>query len=161
MRFSASVTGVIGVVLTLVSLVLPWVMIDFFDMTSERTLMDYAPYLGQTYDAVRMAYSTALYMIVIGLAVSVYSLLGGLITLAGASVFTLGGIFGDNDGVAFGSWELTGATVHPGIGLYVGFTAAVALILAIVYPLEVSVGKGGPRPKYRTWHAGREEVKHP
>jgi hypothetical protein len=152
MRVSVSVLGVLGVALTFASLLLPWLEVDFFDHTTERTLTYFENYLANTIDLERFAYSTALYIMVIGLAVSVCSLLGGFITLAGACTFALGGILGDMDGVAFGSWELTGATVSPGIGLYVAFTAALAMIIATVYPIEVGVGKGASRPKYRTWH---------
>ena len=156
MRVSVSVVGVLGVALTFASLLLPWLEVDAFDHTTERTLTYFENYLANTNDLERFAYSTALYIMVIGLAVSVCSLLGGFITLTGACTFALGGILGDMDGVAFGSWELIGATVSPGVGLYVAFTAALAMIIATVYPIEAGVGKGASRPKYRTWHVGRK-----
>lgn len=156
MRLSVSILGVVGVALTFASLLLPWVEVEFFDQTSERLLTDYDIYVGYTSGLERFAYSTALYMIVIGLAVSVYSLLGGVITLAGACTFALGGTFGESDFMAFGTWELTGATISPGIGIYVAFTAALAMIVAIMYPMEVGAGKDAPRPKYRTWHLSRK-----
>jgi hypothetical protein len=156
MRLSVSILGVVGVALTFASLLLPWLEVEFFDQTSERLLTDYDIYVGYTSDLERFAYSTALYVIVIGLAVSVYSLLGGFVTLAGACTFILGGAFGESE-MAFGSWELTGATVSPGIGVYAAFTAALAMIVAIMYPMEVGAGKGAPRPKFRTWHLTRKK----
>ncbi|MDQ1372329.1 MAG: hypothetical protein QG582_1245 [Candidatus Thermoplasmatota archaeon] len=156
MRVSVSVLGVLGAALTFASLLLPWLEVDVFDYSWERPLWEFDYYLASTNDLERFAYSTALYIMVIGLAVSIWSLLGGFITLAGACTFALGGILGEIDGVAFGSSELTGATVSPGVGLYVAFTAALAMIIATVYPIEAGVGKGASRPKYRTWHVSRK-----
>lgn len=156
MRFTVSVLGVVGVALTFASLLLPWIAVEFFDQTSERFLTEYDIYLGYTNDLERFAYSTALYMMVIGVVISVYSLLGGFITLAGACTFALGGMLGENESMAFGSWELTGATVSPGMGLYVAFVAGLITMVAIKYPAEVGTGKGAPRPRFRTWHLSRK-----
>lgn len=154
MRLTASVLGVVGVALAFASLLLPWVVIEFAEMTFEHPLTDFDIYLGSTDEVGRFAYSTALYIFVIGLVVSIYSLLGGFITLAGTCTFALGGLLSRDLTWAFG--ESDGVTASPGIGLYLALAASLIIIVAIKYPVDLVSGKGEPRPRFRTWRLSRK-----
>lgn len=154
MRLSVSVLGVLGVVLVLASVQLPWLELEFFDQTHEELLTDYDVYIGSTEPLEQFAYSTALYLMFVGFAVSVYSLLGGFITLAGACTFALGGLLGDTPLRAWGESEW--GAVSPGIGLYLAFAAALVTVVAIRYPVDLNIGVGASRPKTRTWHLSRK-----
>ena len=154
MRLSVSILGVVGVVLVFASMQLPWLEMELFDQMIEKPLTDYYVYIGWTERLEMFAYSTALYLMFVGFAVSIYSLLGGFITLAGACTFALGGLLGDTPLRAFG--EFAEFTISPEIGLYLGFAAAIVTIVAIRYPVELCIGRDAPRPKTRTWYLSRK-----
>lgn len=159
MRFSVSLLGAIGVALTVASISMLWLVVEHVEQNgspSEYLLTDFDNSLGADIsDTNHFAYSTALYLIVIGMVVSVSSLLGGFITLAGVSTFAIGGLVGDNPILSFGSSEAYEVNTYPGIGFYLAIIATVIMIISMRYPLEVGFGTGDKRSRFRTWHLSR------
>lgn len=153
MRLSLSILGVAGVILTVLSLSLPWVVREYSDPPAEfeTTLTHFEVYFASD-QLTRAAFAAALYMVIVGLAISIYSLLGGFVTLAGTITFAMAGFFGDDKVYSFADENVVGLTVVPGIGLLIGFVAAAVMIAAIKFPVEVGFGREGSRPMLRTWH---------
>lgn len=155
MRLSLSILGVTGVILTVVSLLLPWVVREYSDPTAEfeTTLTHFEVYFASDpVELTQAAFAAALYMVIVGLAISIYSLLGGFVTLAGTITFAMAGFFGDDKVYSFADENFVGLSVVLGIGLLIGFVAAAVMIVAIKFPVEVGFGREGSRPRFRTWH---------
>ncbi|GEM_PF-2698771 len=160
MRITLSLMCVIGIALMVASISLPWLVRDYDDTppgegrSSETNLLtDFDYWLGSDpSEFLNFAYSTALYLMVVGLAISITSMLGGFVALAGVCTFTVGGAMGDNPLLTFGTSPSGSVAVYPGIGFYLGIVAAAIIIASIVFPLEVGIDKGAPRPRFRTWH---------
>jgi hypothetical protein len=157
MRFTVNMLGIIGVVLTILSMNMTWLTTEVDEWEAEDSLTYYSRYIGATGDFDRAAYSAALYLMVAGIVISISSLLGGFVILAGVFSFAIGRLMDDSLVYLGGGGSAPAdASLTLGIGFYVALVAAVIVILSIVNPLDVTVGGRGPKPKYRTWHLSRK-----
>ena len=161
MRLEISLTCVAGVVLAVISVSQPWLMIENFDRSGGSHIME----LGFTYfnklDLTQLpfggfdqiAFFVAMYLIIIGIAITVSSMLGGFVQLAGVALFAIGGVIGEGNW-SFGLHSIY-FRVYPGIGFYLAIVGVALVILSMKFPLEVGFGKGSDRPRFRTWHLSR------
>lgn len=156
MRLAVSALGVVGIVIVIFSIGAPWLTAQIEEWETTRTLWDHSDYIGVTPDSERFAYSVAVYMVVVGVAISVSSLLGGFIVLAGTCTFVIGRLFDDTlDNMGGGSAPVD-SSLSLGIGVYIALVGAVVIILSIAYPMDVEIGGRTGRPKFRTWYLSRK-----
>lgn len=155
MRLAVSALGVIGIVIVVFSIGSTWLTIQVEEWEAADTLWDCSIYVGVTPDSERFAYSVAVYMVVVGVAISVSSLLGGFVVLAGTCTFMIGRLF-DDTLANMGGGTPVGSSLSLGIGVYIALVGAVVIILSIAYPMHVEIGGRTGRPKFRTWHLSRK-----
>ncbi len=156
MRLSVSVMGVVGILIVFLSMGAPWLTVQVDEWEASQTLRDYSAHVDDTPDSERFAYGIALYVVVVGIAISVSSLLGGFVVLAGTCTFLIGRLFDDTFANVGGSSTIGEASMSIGIGFYIALVGAIMIILSISRPLGTTVGGRGDRPKFRTWHLSRK-----
>jgi len=156
MRLAVSVLGVVGILVTIASIGTPWLTVHVDDWEATHSLWEYSDYLGATLDSERAAYGIAVYIVVIGVAISVSSLLGGFVVLAGICTFLAGRLFDDTIANMGGGSTSADGSLSLGIGVYIALVGAVLIVLSIPHPIDVTVGGRVEKPKFRTWHLSRK-----
>jgi len=155
MRLTVSALGALGIMMVALSVFVPWLAIDYGDVEVTHPLTYFSRNLNYVPDSHSTAYAISLYIIVVGLAISLSSLLGGFFLLAGICVFTLGRLTGDSL-YSGGSGLFAEVDVSLGFGFFLALGGAMLVLISIKYPLDVAIGGSRLRPRLRTWHLNRE-----